>query len=114
MSTARPPTSDATEAAVFAGGDASKYLVPEEALTAFMEHCSLRIGQAYFQTPRNTIKAFVQFLAVLDQNPGTEWRSLLGGVEVSPDRGDAADEGDVDGGEGDAAPADDELATIRL
>ena len=75
------------------------------ALTAFMTHCNGRIGEAYFRTPRNTIKAFVQFLAVLEQNPGTDWRTLIGAVEVANDE-DAS--GDV------AEDADDELATLRL
>ncbi|MGQ4819019.1 BREX system ATP-binding domain-containing protein, partial [Enterococcus faecium] len=56
---------------VFAGGDANAYLVPDDALTAFMTHCSSRIGDAYFRTPRTTIKEFVNLLAVLEQNPGT-------------------------------------------
>jgi len=76
---------------VKAGGDPAKYLVPDEAFEAFMTHCSQRIGEAYFRTPRNTIKAFVDLLAVLDQNPGADWRSLLGGVEVAPDEGAVQD-----------------------
>ena len=34
--------------------------VPDEGLQAFMEHCSKRIGDAYFRTPRNTINSFRQ------------------------------------------------------
>ncbi|MGY3647567.1 hypothetical protein ACVWW2_002858 [Bradyrhizobium sp. LM4.3] len=56
---------------VFASGDPSKYLVPDEALTGFMEHCDRKIGEAYFRTPRSTVKAFVHMLSVLEQNPGT-------------------------------------------
>jgi hypothetical protein len=89
---------------VFASGAADGELVPDGALTAFMSHCNNRIGEAYFRTPRNTIKAFVQFLAVLEQNPGTDWRPLIGAVEVANDE-DAAI-GNDDG--------DDELATLRL
>lgn len=75
---------------VFAGGNADAYLVPDEALTAFMHHCNDRIGESYFRTPRNTIKAFVQLLAVLEQNPGADWQSLLGHVAVAPDQDDGA------------------------
>ncbi|WP_414470628.1 ATP-binding protein [Microvirga sp. M2] len=100
--------------AVFAGGDPSKNLVPEEALTAFMEHCSRRIGEAYFRTPRNTIKAFVQFLAVLEQNPGIDWRSLLGGVDVQTDIGDIGEDAEENGDGSDAQSSDDDLATLRL
>jgi hypothetical protein len=89
---------------VFALGDASQYLVPDEALPAFMDYCNKRIGEAYFRTPRNTIKAFVQFLAVIEQNPQVDWRALLGNVEISVDAEGLADE---NGG-------DQDLAALRL
>jgi hypothetical protein len=89
---------------IFAAGDPTKFLVPDEALGAFMEHCSKKIGEAYFRTPRTTIKAFVQFLAILDQNPGLEWHDLIEKVEPEPDFpvAEALDDGD------------DELATLKL
>ncbi|AXS39791.1 ATP-binding protein [Breoghania sp. L-A4] len=94
---------------VFALGDPEKHLVPDEALAAFMDYCNQRIGEAYFRTPRSTIKAFVQLLAVLDQNPGTNWRTLLGEVQLTADIDDGAeDEGDASYG------ADDDLASLRL
>ncbi len=64
-------------------GDQDGYLVPDEALTAFMNHCAQRIGDAYFRTPRNTIKAFVQMLAVLEQNPAVSWEDLVGDIDVT-------------------------------
>ena len=68
---------------VFAGGDKEKYLLPDEALTAFLQHCSNRIGDAYFRTPRNTIKAFTDLLAILAQNPDLKWQTLIEGINVS-------------------------------
>ena len=70
---------------VHAGGEPAKYLLPDEALVAFMEHCSKRVGEAYFRTPRSTIRAFLELLAVLEQNPGASWTDLLGAVDVAPD-----------------------------
>jgi hypothetical protein len=70
---------------VYAGGDPAAYVVPDEALAAFMSHCAARIGDAYFRTPRSTIKEFVNLLAVLDQNPGVRWTELVGGIELAPD-----------------------------
>ena len=70
---------------VYAGGNPDNYLVPDEALTAFMTHCSARIGDAYFRTPRTTIKEFINLLAVLDQNPDVEWSALVERVEVAPE-----------------------------
>ena len=95
---------------VFASGDPASHLVPDVALPAFMDHCNRHVGEAYFRTPRNTVKAFVQFLAVLEQNPGTQWHDLVARVEIARDaEGDGQRETDQapDGG-------DDELASIRL
>lgn len=67
---------------VFASGDISKYIVPDEALNAFLAHCSNQVGDAYFRTPRNTIKAFVDFLAILEQNPSLQWNELIKKVNI--------------------------------
>ncbi len=94
---------------VFATGDPEQHLVEDEALKAFMEHCSTRIGEAYFRTPRSTIREFVSLLSVLEQNQGADWRELLGRVElaedVDPDTGAPIGEADED---------DDELASFQL
>lgn len=98
---------------VFASGDATKYLVPDEALNSFLAHCSQKIGDAYFRTPRNTIKAFVDMLSVLEQSSELQWTQLICQVHVDdeknsdmpevPDLCDCADETQDDG-----------LATFRL
>ena len=66
-------------------GDPDRYLLPDEALEAFMHHCSSRIGDAYFRTPRSTIREFINLLAVIEQNPNTAWESLIGGVQITRD-----------------------------
>lgn len=76
---------------VFAFGDQARYLLPEEALMDFMSHCHRRIGDAYFRTPRTTIKAFVDLLSVLEQNPDIDWRDFLGQIEVERDSAGNAD-----------------------
>lgn len=70
---------------VFASGDVSKYLIPDDALKSFLHHCSKTVGDAYFRTPRNTIKAFLDMLAVLEQNPSMAWTQLVGSVAVEKD-----------------------------
>lgn len=67
---------------VFAGGNKDKYIIPDEALKAFLEHCSKNIGDAYFRTPRNTIKAFVDLLSIVEQNPDLSWQSLIGNIKI--------------------------------
>ena len=87
--------------------------LPDSALEAFMHHCSERIGEAYFRTPRNTVTAFVNFLAVLEQNPGTEWSDLIEQVELKSDQGD--DLSDIDEATGaQNKDGDDELVSFRL
>ena len=97
---------------VFAGGDDGEVPVPDEALQAFMSHCSEQIGDAYFRTPRNSVTAFVNLLSLIEQNPGADWRELIGGVEVGADAGD--DLTDIDDGEGASSGSDDELTSFRL
>jgi hypothetical protein len=70
---------------VFAEGISEKYLIPDDGLKAFMAHCSNRIGDAYFKTPRNTVKAFVDMLSVLDQNTHLSWDKLVEEVNVDSD-----------------------------
>ncbi len=96
---------------VYAFGDPSKYLLPDEALTAFMDHCHKRIGEAYFRTPRTTITAFVNLLAILDQNPHTKWHELLGNIEVSKDENGSAD---IPVGSADDTDGDNDFATFKL
>lgn len=71
---------------VFASGDSAKYLIPDEALSAFLAHCSSKIGDAYFRTPRNTIKAFVDLLSILEQHPELNWTQLIERVEVGNEK----------------------------
>lgn len=65
-----------------------KTVVPDEALEAFMRHCDEKIGNAYFRTPRNTVKQFVHMLSILQQNPSALWSDLIPKVEVGKDKGD--------------------------
>ncbi len=95
---------------VYAAGDPEKYLMPDEGLHTFMQHCSQKIGSAYFQTPRNTIVAFINLLAVLDQNRQASWQTLLGGVDLAKDTNPDF-EGLIDDDDG---PSDDDLSSFRL
>lgn len=70
---------------VHALGDPSKGIIPDEGIVAFMKHCSGQIGQEYFRTPRTTITSFINLLAIIEQNEGVSWSSLVGQVKVAPD-----------------------------
>lgn len=90
---------------VYAAGESARYLLPDPAIASFMEHCANRIGDSFFRTPRTTITSFINLLAILEQNPGTDWKNLIGEVRVEAD----------DGGKGDVAvDPEDELASFKL
>ncbi len=103
---------------VFAGGDPDAYLLPDEALEAFMRHCASRIGDAYFRTPRATVKEFVNLLAVLDQNPGVRWSDLVDQVEIQAETNPDLASIDADGGTSPSPSTpeatDDNLVHFRL
>jgi len=98
---------------VFAEGDTSKYLVPDDALKSFLQHCSQTIGDAYFRTPRNTIKAFLDMLAVLEQNPSMQWSQLLQSIAIEEDHPSNTDEIFVEEGAGETTKSDG-LADFKL
>jgi hypothetical protein len=70
---------------VFASGNEEKYLVPDEALLAFLQHCSNKIGESYFRTPRTTIKSFLDLLSILEQYPNYKWSDMISSMEVQKD-----------------------------
>lgn len=103
---------------VQATGDSAKYLLPDEGLHAFLAHCSNRIGASYFQTPRNTIRAFLDLLAVLETSPGSAWNSLIDALPVHADAAPTLED-EPDATKGDETPpapavADDAFATFRI
>jgi hypothetical protein len=106
---------------LWAYGDAGKLPVPDSALHAFLRHCATKIGDAYFRTPRNTIRGFLDLLAVLEQNPGTSWETLLGAIELRVDGPQALTDIDDQAAESPPSPAgrpngagSDGLAGFRL
>lgn len=70
---------------VFAGGNEEKYLLPDEALLAFLHHCADKIGESYFRTPRTTIKSFLDLLSILEQYPNYKWSDIIASVDVQRD-----------------------------
>ena len=96
---------------VHARGDEQAHVLPDEALQAFMEHCFKNVGEAYFQTPRTTIRAFIQLLMVLEQNPFTSWTDLIAAVNIGPDS-DSAVTGEIERLSSESP--DDDLVSFRL
>jgi hypothetical protein len=90
---------------VYASGDPAKYLLPDEAIPAFMQHCGQRLGDSYFRTPRTTITSFIDLLTILEQNPQVQWTNLIDSIAVQPDTGGEADK---------AIEIEDEFTTFKL
>lgn len=90
---------------VYAAGDTARYLLSDPAIASFMEHCANRIGDNFFRTPRTTITSFINVLAILEQNPGADWKNLIGEVRVEADEGGKNDV---------AVDPEDELASFKL
>lgn len=57
--------------------------VPESVVAAFLAHSQQLVGNETHLKPSNTVKEFVGFLDVLDQNRSVDWRTLLKGVKVA-------------------------------
>ena len=70
---------------VFAKGKEEDYLVPDEALVAYMNYCANKIGDSYFRTPRNTIKGFLDLLSILEQYPSLKWDDIIVKIEIQKD-----------------------------
>ncbi len=99
---------------VVAQGDSSHYLLPDEALLAFLQHCSQTVGDAYFRTPRNTIKAFIDLLAVLEQNPSLNWQTLLSQVTLETERPSDMPDIKIGSKPGSSNDSNDQLADFQL
>ena len=70
---------------VFAYGDEQAYLIPDEALISFLNHCANKIGDSYFRTPRNTIKEFLNLLSILEQQPEFVWSNIIEEINIQKD-----------------------------
>lgn len=70
---------------VFACGVKEDYLVPDEALVAYMNYCFNKIGDSYFRTPRNTIKGFLDLLSILEQYPSLKWDDVIEKIKIEKD-----------------------------
>jgi hypothetical protein len=76
---------------IFVSADTVKIRVDDEAIQGFMDHASRTLGATYFQMPRDIIRPFVSLLSILEQNPDSDWRMLVSGMQfegsADPDLG---------------------------
>lgn len=88
---------------VFTSGENVGELIDDDGLHAFMDHCNKTIGSAYFKTPRETVRAFVNLLSMLEQYPDKSWRDFISQISIQEDAQNV--------GDGDAT---DDLESFRL
>lgn len=101
---------------VFTRGENEDDLLPREGIEHYLASCHERMGSAYFQTPRETIKDFVGLLNVLEQNPGAEWSALIGEIKTlatEEDLGEPVDDRE-NGGSRPSTDSDDDLMSFKL
>lgn len=105
---------------VFARGKDEEAILPEAALVGYLESCHKRMGSAYFQTPRETIKDFIGLLNVLEQNPGANWAQLVAGIKTTapsaeePPEPDEAEPATPGAAATPAKSAEDDLASFKM
>jgi hypothetical protein len=59
--------------------------VTNDHIRAFLAFCNDRIGAAYFQSPRASVRAFLDLLAVAEARPDIPMSALLEGVDLTDD-----------------------------
>jgi hypothetical protein len=70
---------------VFTEPGGTEPLIPEEGIQEYIRTCTDRMGQAYFDTPREVVKDFIDLLHLLAQDPSADWRDLLASAEPADD-----------------------------
>ena len=102
---------------VFALGDSARFLVDDNGIKQFMSHCASTLGAEFYLTPRDAVKGFAQLLAIIEQNPGSTWQTVLNEMQidrtVDPESG-PPDADDESARAAAAKPGDDDLASFKL
>lgn len=77
--------------------EATANRMPEDVIDAFIAHAQSFVGNETHLKPSETVRSFVHFLDLVDQNPNVDWRSRLNGVYVKrADQAEAAVDEDND------------------
>lgn len=61
-------------------------LMPQEDFAHYVEACHARLGDSYFEKPRQVIKHFLDLLHLLEQDRSADWRTLLASARLEADR----------------------------
>lgn len=95
---------------VHAGDRPETSVLPDEAVTAFIEKVHMTLGSDCFRTPRDSVVQFIRLLALLEQHPGMDWREPLQGAIQGAAASTKSTLAQVDHDE----KPDDDLASFKL
>lgn len=99
---------------VHACGDATKYIVPDDALIAVLKKASETLGADYYKTPRDVVRSFVGLLNVLEQNPDRKWQDFLNQGIIKLSEKPLSTEEEIARGSPPTPDSDDNLASFKL
>jgi P-loop Domain of unknown function (DUF2791) len=102
-------------ALVAASGDSAKISTPDDAILGVLKRANETLGADYFRTPRDVVRSFVGLLNILEQNPGTQWQSVLGEAALfQKSAAPMSVEESLADGAAATDEADDDLAAFKL
>jgi len=99
---------------VYACGDTSKYIVPDDALIAVLKKANETLGADYYKTPRDVVRSFVGLLNVLEQNPNKKWQDFLDQGVIKLFEKPQSVEEEIARGVPPTPDSDEELASFKL
>lgn len=99
---------------VYACGDTSKYIVPDDALIAVLKKANETLGADYYKTPRDVVRSFVGLLNVLEQNPNKKWQDFLDQGVIKLFEKPQSVEEEIARGAPPTPDSDEELASFKL
>ena len=67
---------------VFAYDDPQKYLIPDEGITGYLNHCARTLGSDFYLTPGDIVRSYVRLLSILEQNPGISWEAVINNTKM--------------------------------
>lgn len=99
---------------VHASGDPARRLVGDDTIEAVLYRANEVLGAEFFKTPRDVVRSFVGLINLLEQNPGTDWRTLMKTDFIRKPAAPLSAEEAVAAGEVAAETDGDDLAAFKL
>jgi hypothetical protein len=99
---------------VHAFGDPAKNIMPDAAIEATLNRANETLGAEFFKTPRDVVRAFVGLLNILEQNPGMDWKTVVGSDFIKTPATPMSEEEAVAAGNVATDQSNEDLAKFKL